>query len=77
MESSNAREASETEDRYGVWNRRTEEALKRLNRKPPMPQDLGVAYIRINNSLVKLKDELDTDLVMLDGFMWHVSKKFE
>lgn len=65
------------EDRYGVWNSRTEEGLERLNKKPPMPQDLGIAYVRINNSLVKLKNDLDIDLVMLDGFMWYISKKFE
>jgi len=64
----------DTQDQYGVWNRRTEEGLAKLNRKPPIPQDLGIAYLRINNSLLKLKTELNTDLVMLDGFLWYVSK---
>lgn len=64
----------DTKDQYGVWNRRTEEGLAKLNRKPPIPQDRGVAYVRINNSLLKLKNELDVDLVMLDSLLWYVSK---
>ena len=61
-------------DQYGLWNNRTEEGLKRLKRKPLFSQDLGLSYVRINNELMKLKNELNTDLVMLDGFMWYLSK---
>lgn len=62
------------QDQYGLWNNRTEEALKILKRKPPISQDLGLSYTRINNKLLRLKRELGTDLVILDGFMWYVSK---
>lgn len=64
------------EDRYGVWNSRTESGLKILNRKPPISSDFGISYIRINNELLKLKEELDTDLVMIDSFMWYLSKMY-
>jgi len=61
-------------DQYGVWNNRTEDALKILGRSPPMSKDHGSSYSRINKELTKLKRELGTDLVMIDGFMWYVSK---
>lgn len=66
----------DTEDKYGVWNNRTEQALEKLNRKPRLSSDKGIAYKRINNELVKIKEELDTDLVMTDGFMWYISEKY-
>jgi len=64
------------QDRHGVWNNRTEQALKILKRKPPTSTDHGKSYVRINNELLKLKKELDTDLVILDSFMWYVSKYY-
>jgi len=64
----------DTNDQYGVWNNRTEDALEILGRKPPISQDHGFSYIRINKELTKLKRERGTDLVMIDGFMWYVSK---
>lgn len=63
-------------DQFGVWNNRTESGLKVLNRKPPISLDFGISYTRINNELLKLKEELNTDLVMIDGFMWHLSKTY-
>jgi len=65
------------EDRYGVWNNRTEEGLKRINKKPRISQDFGLCYIRINNELLKLKNELHTDLEMIDGFIWYLSKFYQ
>jgi hypothetical protein len=62
------------QDQYGVRNKRTEGALKILKRKPPISKDLGLSYTRINSELLRLKRELGTDLVMLDGFIWYVSK---
>ena len=41
--------------------------------KNPFVQD-WVTYTRINNELLRLKRELGTGLVMLDGFIWYVSK---
>jgi len=63
------------EDQYGVWNNRSEETLDILDRKPELIyNDFGLSYYRINNELNKLKKELNTDLIMLDGFMWFISK---
>jgi hypothetical protein len=63
------------EDQYGVWNNRSEEALDILDRKPELIyNDHGLSYCRINDELNKLKKELNTDLIMLDGFMWFISK---
>jgi hypothetical protein len=62
---------------YGVWNSRTVDTLKKLH-EPTFPsQDLGETYGRVNDTLVRLKTELKTDLTTIDGFMWFVSKKYE
>lgn len=59
-------------DQYGVWNNVTETGLKILHRKPPISSDSGISYVRINKELLKLKNELDTDLVMIDGLLWYI-----
>lgn len=61
-------------DQYGVWNNITEIGLKYIQRKPPISSDPGISFVRINNELLKLKSELSTDLVMIDGFMWYITK---
>jgi len=61
-------------DQYGVWNNVTEIGLNYLQRKPPISSDPGISFVRINNELLKLKSELSTDLVMIDGFMWYIAK---
>lgn len=49
-------------------------SVKILDRKPRISQsNLGRSYLRINNELVKLKEELNTDLVMIDAFMWYLA----
>lgn len=66
----------DSDDKYGVWNRRSEEALDVFDRKPRLIyNDHGQSYVMINFELNKLKKELNTDLIMLDGFMWFLSKK--
>lgn len=62
-------------DRYGVWNNRTEGGLKKLGRLPIRTYNYGEFYYRINMELNQLKEELDTDLIMVDGFMWYIDKE--
>jgi DNA-directed RNA polymerase subunit RPC12/RpoP len=64
-------------DKYGVWNSRTVDTLKKLHRPTFPSDDLGETYKRVNNTLNTLAKELNTDLTTLDGFMWFVSKKYE
>ena len=40
-------------------------------------EDLGETYKRLNDTLLRPKMELKTDLTTLDGFMWFMSKKYE
>jgi hypothetical protein len=64
------------DDMYGVWNRRSEEGLKALRKDVRLKyNDHGLSYSRVNFELNQLKEELNTDLVILDGFMWYASKK--
>ena len=37
--------------------------------------DPGISYSRVKYELNKLKELINTDLIMLDGFMWYISKK--
>jgi len=59
-------------DQYGVWNNVTEIGLKHIQRKPPISMDPGISYVRINKELLNLKNELGTDLVMIDGLLWYI-----
>ncbi len=61
-------------DLYGVWNNRTEDALKKIVQMPIITGNAGKDYIAINAALTKLAAELKTDLTTLDGFMWYISK---
>lgn len=55
-------------DRYGVWNGRSEVALKRLGVWPTLPRGAtsGEVYERINEVILRLRDGLKTDLWTLD-----------
>ena len=66
----------DSKDQYGVWNRRTEEGLHSLNISLKLRyNDPGISYSRVNFELRKLKEIINTDFIMLDGFMWYISKK--
>jgi hypothetical protein len=62
------------EDKYGVWNNRTEGGLQKLGRLPRRTYNKGEFYYMINTELNRLKKELDTDLIIVDSFMWFVDK---
>jgi DNA-directed RNA polymerase subunit RPC12/RpoP len=64
-------------DKYGVWNRRSEETLDLIRRKPIEAIGIGNKYLALNNVLKKLAVELDTDLTTIDGLMWYVSKRLK
>jgi hypothetical protein len=45
-----------------------------LRRKPKQAADVGLRYVLVNQELLHLRNELDTDLTTIDSFMWYVSK---
>jgi hypothetical protein len=61
-------------DEYGVWNNRTEDALKKIELMPTLANNAGRDYLAINKILTGLATELKTDLTTIDGFMWYISK---
>lgn len=56
--------------KYGVWNNRSEKVLDALGRLPFVSSDPGESYVRINSELCRMANEIETDLVYLDGFLW-------
>lgn len=65
------------DNKYGVWNSRTIDTLRIFNQPTFPSDDLGATYSRVNATLIRLSQELNTDLTTLDGFMWFVSKNEE
>jgi hypothetical protein len=61
-------------DRYGVWNNRTEGGLLKLGRLPRKTYNNGEFYHSINMELNRIKKELNTDLIIVDSLMWYVDK---
>ena len=64
-------------EKYGVWNSRTTDTLRKLHRPPLPSDDLGESYKRVNRTLTELAEELKSDLTTLDGFMWFISKNYD
>jgi hypothetical protein len=62
------------DDKYCVWNSRTQDTLEILLRPPRIYSDVGKSYKAVNQKLLEMTQELDTDLTTLDGFMWFISK---
>lgn len=58
-------------DRYGVWNKISEEGLKALDLWPQFDrgESMGKRYSKINQILFHLKTDLNTDLWTLDA-LW-------
>lgn len=61
-------------ERYGVWNNRSEEALKQLDIWPEFEygSDFGQRYERVNEVLLDLGNELELDLWDLDALLGHL-----
>jgi hypothetical protein len=64
---------------YGVWNNRSEEALKQLNIWPEFEHgsEFGQRYERVNEVLVDLSNELSLDLWNLDTLLGYLVKAQE
>jgi hypothetical protein len=58
-------------EKYGVWNNRSEEALKQLDIWPDFEygSDFGQRYERVNDVLLDLSKELNLDLWDLDALL--------
>lgn len=63
-------------ERYGVWNNKTVDTLRKLHRPTVSNEDPGETYKQVNKTLTELAEELRTDLTTLDGFIWYVSKNY-
>ena len=63
-------------DRHGVWNTRSEGSMKKLGLWPSFDRGdtLGNRYGKINQVLLKLRDELQTDLWTLDSLWWYIDE---
>ena len=61
-------------EKYGVWNNRSEEALKQLNIWPDFEygSDFGQRYKRVNDILLDLSNDLDLDLWDLDALLGYI-----
>lgn len=64
-------------DRYGVWNNRSEGALRALRVWPDFERgaSFGDRYVILNNLLNKLAKDLGTDLWTLDTIVWRVDEE--
>ncbi|MCR3906988.1 MAG: hypothetical protein NUK62_08205 [Tenericutes bacterium] len=62
------------DDKYCVWNSRTQDTLKILRRPIGKYSDIGKSYKTVNRKILEMAQELETDLTTLDGFMWFISK---
>lgn len=58
-------------DKYGVWNNRSEAQMKRLGVWPDFERgdSFGERYVKVNQVLLRIRDELETDLWTLDA-LW-------
>lgn len=66
-------------ENYGVWNNRSEEALKQLDIWPDFEygSDFGQRYERVNEVLLNLSNELDIDLWDLDSLLGYIVERGE
>ncbi len=64
-------------DRYGVWNNRSEANMKRLGIWPYFNrgESFGKRYIKVNQTLLQLRDTLQIDFWTLDALWWYLDQK--
>lgn len=63
-------------EKYGVWNNKTIDTLRKLQRPTILADDPGETYRQVNKMLIEIAEEWNTDLTTLDGFIWYVSKNY-
>ena len=63
-------------DKYGVWNSTSEGALKRLDIWPKFDhgETFGERYIKVNDVLLNLRNDLKLDLWTLDAVFYFIDK---
>ncbi|MBX9769889.1 MAG: hypothetical protein K2X29_00875, partial [Candidatus Obscuribacterales bacterium] len=61
-------------EKYGVWNQTSESAMRRLNIFPEKDwgESKGQQYTKINELLVSIATQLQTDLWTLDALWWFI-----
>lgn len=61
-------------DKYGIWNNRSEAAMKKLRIWPVFErgESFGSRYIKVNQVLLNLKDLLQTDLWTIDSLWYYL-----
>lgn len=66
-------------EKYGVWNNRSEEALKQLDSWPDFEygSNFGQRYERVNEVLLDLSKELELDLWELDALLGYIVEREE
>ena len=59
-------------EKYGVWNNRSEGSMKRLRIWPDFDrgESFGSRYVKVNQILLQLKEDLGVDLWVLDA-LWY------
>ena len=64
-------------DRYGVWNKVSEGAMTNLAIWPQFGrgESFGGKYVKINEKLRDLRDELRTDFWTLDAVWWYLERE--
>ena len=64
--------------KYGVWNNETKKTLEIIRRKPidisMHSKQSGILYGKINQTLIDLANELNTDLTTIDGLMYYIGE---
>ncbi len=63
-------------NQYGVWNNRSEAAMKRLDLWPEFDrgEPFGNRYVKVNQILLKLRDKLQTDLWTVDALWYYLDQ---
>lgn len=63
-------------DCYGVWNNRSEGAMKRLHMWPEFErgESFGKRYVKVNDFLLQAREALQIDLWTLDALWWFLDQ---
>lgn len=66
-------------NQYGVWNNRSEGRMKKMGIFPTFDrgESFGARYTKVNQVLLHLRDEIDTDLWTLDALWWYLDEQEE